>query len=155
MSKHHTEAEVIDSHVGGGFITLIVDVWSGDREDITTGIDRFVGVWPENIVSDDALPDFSQITAGRYGYKPKPQPKIWEYLCEIKAADEDARLYAKAQEHELANDGRYRYGTSAIQAQLYRSFLSALDVIAANEEDPEAWKAVDAFFDSRSLVNEK
>ena len=37
--------EVVDHNIAAGYVTYIVDLWEGDRNDPATTVTRHIGVW--------------------------------------------------------------------------------------------------------------
>lgn len=173
MSAADTETkngfEIIDHNIVPDlYVTYIVDTWEGDRNDPATQINRYIGVWKaEDLESEERGafdPDFGEML-DRYGYrrsrysrrstnKDEPEPLVWEHLDVTKEADSDAR--SMRQEYESITDPNgYAYGSQRIHKDLYNAFLDAVDTLAEDPDNEQAWEAVTKFRQYQALKHEK
>lgn len=141
--------DVLDHHVTPGmeYVTLIVDVWRGDRKDPATAVDRYLGLWSgeslENGDGEAVDPSFSQ--HGWKGVVPNPEPLVWECFEHIKTADRTAESHKEQTDRlQKRNDG---YGSTHHnrQVDLYEAFLEAIERVAVDDTDEEAWTAITAW----------
>jgi hypothetical protein len=154
---HKWEIVDHDVHQMSGLVAYVVDVWEGDKNDPATSITRHYGVWDgDKLETEDGTafdPDFWPENAYSYRPRPKPEPLVWESLNEVKKADSGARTFKRDQERML--DTGHSYGEAGKQRLLYSTFMNAIDVIAADPDNAEAWAAVDAWRDYRAMQYEK
>jgi len=150
--------EIIDHNVTPDqeYVTLILDIWMGDRNDLATGIDRYIGVWRGSALETDEgeaiNPSFEKHSWRRYVPEPKPDTLVWEKMESIKEVDRDAQSHQT--ESAALMSGSYFGYDSGIKEGQYESFLDAIDRLAENYEDESAWEAVNNWR-SRILRKEK
>jgi hypothetical protein len=140
-------------------VIYVLDVWQGDREDPAVGVARYMGVFKgEDLTTDDgeALdPDFSKWKPGYYNEKKIiPQPLFWETLEEIKKGDRDAENFKRQTEGLLLKDD-YSFGSRHVERTLYQGFVEAIDILAVDGENEEAWAAVNKYREHKALEYER
>lgn len=151
---------VVDHEVAQNtdLVIYVLDVWQGDRKDPAVGVSRWMGVFKgEDLTTDDgeALdPDFSKYKPGYSEGKIIPQPLFWQLLEEIKKEDREAERYKSQTAALLARDD-YSYGTRLKEKTLYQGFVEAIDILAVDGENAEAWAAVDAYREHKALEYER
>lgn len=152
-----TQFEIIDHNITPEYVTYIVDLWVGNRHDPAVGIMRHIGVWhSEDLETEERGafdPDFAAVHPNRYRSQPKPEPLLWDTLEEVKAAEKDAERFKNEQNAALNTEG-YSYNRDKTHDGLYARFLDAVDVLAADGENVEAWLAVDQFRDYSAKKHE-
>jgi hypothetical protein len=171
-TKTRVGYEVIDHNIVPDlYVTYIVDVWEGDRSDPATGVTRFIGVWrAEDLETEERGafdPDFTQVTDYNYRYSysrgsrswrksDTPEPLVWEVVETTKEADEGAQKMRSEYENMTDPEARaYTYGAQRIHKDLYVKFLDAVDILAEDPDNEEAWEDVKAFRDNQALKHEK
>ena len=162
-TEEKLRAKIVDHEVlqSAGLVTYVIDVWRGDREDPATAVERYLGVWnSDDLVTEDdeaITPTISIRTGYSYrggDYGQKPEAKFWQKLEVIKAADKEAEQFKGHTEH-MMNEGGYSYGEMATQKRKYQAFMRALDVLAIDEGNEEAWAMVEEYREYQALKHEK
>jgi len=154
--------EIIDHNIAAGYVTYIVDLWEGNRNDPTVNVVRHIGVWLGEVLEKEDGEAFDPSfypkgSPSRYVYKNKPDnppPLVWETIEVVKKADAELVRFKNDQQSELA-EGRYRYGSAQRRAELYQAFMNAIDYLAKWPEDEHSWKAVDAWRNYNARLHEK
>lgn len=165
MSVEATEEgvqyEVIDHNiVPDQYVTLIVDIWKGSRTDPATRITRYIGVWRADALETEERgafnPEFGDMNISRYRAQRdiKPEPMVWEQVEVVKETDRDAEQYREQQEN-LLDSTRYSYGAGTTRRTLYQAFIEAIDKLAVDDTDEEAWAAVSAYRNYEATSREK
>lgn len=136
------------------YVTWIVDIWEGNRNDPATQIDRYIGVWRADVLEDDEGnardPEFKAGRADDYSSSYRisraiePAPLHWDQIDTPKKADAEARQYRRESE-AYADAGAYRYGSERVRAELYQKFMAAIEVLGTDPNNEEAWAAVEAW----------
>lgn len=162
VAEQQEQYEIQDHNIAAGYVTYIVDLWTGDASDPAVGVERWIGVWHENDLESEELggfdPDFNRT---RYGYRrePKPEPLVWEQVEVIKEADDAARRMQRESEQLLDDndDGGYNYQRMKTKPvrDLYQAFIDAIERLAVDDTDEEAWTAVEAWRSHNALRHEK
>lgn len=146
------------------YVTYIVDIWSGDLNDPATGITRYIGVWKaEDLETEERGafdPDFSKARTSRSYYYGDwqggdPQPLLWEALEETKKPDKDASDHKE--EHEQFSErreGYYSHSHNSLVDQ-YQAFLDAIDRVARDESDEEAWTIINTWRNRQNAQYER
>jgi hypothetical protein len=149
--------ETIDVNIVNDlYVTWIVDIWDGDRNDPAVDIIRYIGVWDADALEDDdgnaVDPTFKK---GQYsGVTPSHKPRHWEQLDHIKKSDGAARSFKK-QSDEMLDPERYAgYGLATSKTK-YMAFMDAIDTLVSDPENAEAWAAVDAWRAHNAQLHEK
>lgn len=144
------------------YVTWIVDVWTGNRNDPAVGVTRYIGVWRGEDLEDaegNAIdPDFSQLSERRYSWdrQIKPHPLHWHALETVKESEGDARSFKNDVESMSPDNRSYTYNSKLRRkAELYQEFLKAIDILAASPEDVYAWAAVEAWRQHNAQLHEK
>jgi len=137
---------MIDQVNVADYITMVIEVYDGDREDPATEIRRYQATYPSNWDGEIEL-------RGSYSlYRPKGSLG-WVDLEVVKEKDHDAESYEYAQGNMLNGD-RY-YSGSGKGRKLYQAFMEAIDVLSGDDENVDAWAAVDEWRQYQALLNEK
>ena len=153
--------EIVDHNIAAGYVTYIVDLWDGDRNDPTVSINRYIGTWRgENLEKEDGEafdPSFWPKDRSRYTYRnrPSPDPLVWERLETVKEADQQLLRFKQDQENQLGDNSRYLYGGAQRRVELYQKFMDAIDVLAKRPDDEEAWKHVTRWRNFNARLHEK
>lgn len=139
--------EILDHNVAAGYVTLILDVWEGNRHDPVTSIDRYIGVWEEDQLEDaDGNAKDPEYSKGRSSWdkvRATPHPLLWQVLETIKKADDDALKQKQDQDAVLRER---TYSTSQMTRRgLYQAFIDAIPILGQDETNAEAWEAVEAW----------
>jgi hypothetical protein len=154
--------EILDRNVTTDYVTLIVDVWEGDRNDPAVQVERYIGVWRIEDLDDGASdPNFSEVdtTHSRYRYSHddggvKPAPLAWTVIETTKEADKQARS-AKKEAMDWEDPESYVGWGENRKKELYIAFLDAIDTLAEDPTNEQALAAVDAFRSHSALKHEK
>lgn len=157
------QCEVQDKNYAAGYVTYIVDLWQGSATDPAVGITRWLGLWHESVLLDSEFgePDWAEVFGRGYMREPKPNPLIWAQVEIVKEADDAARLAARNDEDMMEpvdpDQPQYRYinATKQKQKTLYQAFIAAIDRLAQDDTDAEAWAAIDAWRDYNAKLHEK
>lgn len=136
---------------GDAYLSLVVDVWAGDPEDPATEVSRFFGVWRRSDLDGEAQ-DLTISQDGWYDYEIKPKPLLWELIETTKEADDRAIKHQQESEHLLTRVEGYDYSGHNRQVDLYEAFLDAIERVAKDENDEEAWEIIERW---RSRVSDK
>jgi len=154
--------EIYDHNVTSEYVTYMVDLWEGDRNDPTVSVVRYIGVWlGEVLEKEDGEafdPSFYPKDPSRYVYKNKPNnppPLVWEVVAVVKEADQELVKFKNDQQNELGEGRLYRYGASQKRAELYQLFMNAIDTLAKWPEDEAAWKHVERWRNYNARLHEK
>jgi hypothetical protein len=149
--------EVIDHNIIPDlYVTLIVDCWIGNRNDPAVAVDRYLGVWrADDLESEqgEAMDptykvDWRQIEA-------TPKPLTWTVVEHIQQPDRELLSFKKQSDEILDPESYAGYGSAATHKRQYREFMEAIDRVAADESDDEAWATIDAFRKHQALQHEK
>lgn len=135
------------------YVTVILDLWKGDRDDPAVGVSRFLALF--NISS---VPDEFKFNHQYYGYRlSDPESAIlWEHLGDVKKEDKGARDHQQNDDFMLdENEERWRPPEVVKRKLLYQQFIAAIDVLAVDYENEEAWAAVDAWRGYHATLHEK
>lgn len=139
------------------YVTWIVDIWRGDRNDPAVDVERYIGVWDAAVLEDEdgnaVDPSFESRRYGM-GVQPTIAARHWEVLDHIKKSDSAARTFKKQQD-DLFNPDSYAYGSTHTHKSLYTEFMNAIDVLVEQPDNKEAWEAVDAFRKNQAMQHEK
>jgi len=162
-SEHATlYHEVVGHEVVADYVVYIVDIWMGDKNDPAVEVIRHTGVWKGEVLEDDegnAIdPDFSKCEPKTYRYHDwdggEPVPLMWDSLETPKKADRAARSHKDEALKWEDPESYVGYGSSQ-KKNLYIKFLDAIDVLAEDPENEEAWAAVQAYRDYSAHLHEK
>jgi hypothetical protein len=140
--------EIFDHNITSEYVTYIVDLWEGDKNDPAVSITRYIGVWRgDQLEKEDGEafdPDFWGESRSRYTYRlePKPKPLAWTTVETVKEADKEL-LSFKTQQENMLNKNQY-YGKNR-RAELYQEFLDAIDILALWPDREDMWKKVEAY----------
>lgn len=153
--------ETIDVNiVPDAYVTWIVDLWKGKKNDPATEVKRYIGVWrAEQLETEEGEALDPVFKNDRYygldhAKSITPQPMVWVPMETVKAADRDAEKFRE--QSESAMDTSYMgYGSVATRKQKYIAFMDAIDVLATDPENKDAWTAVDAFRQHQALEHER
>lgn len=164
VQQEQLNSDTVDHLIStmSGAVIYIVDLWEGSKTDPATEIKRYIGLWRdeqlENEQGEAFDPDFTDTQiVHRYsgGSYIKPEPVVWELIETIKTADRGALDFKSQQDHLLqGKHSTYNY-TAGKESQLYIAFIAAIDVLAEDPENEEAWAAVQAWRDYRAGLHEK
>lgn len=140
--------------------TIIIYEWfDGEKEDLATTVTRRMAMFKNGqapAASDDlvewatAQADSSMKRSWEYyGFDGLPNALYDQELEVLKEADRAAEDFRNAMEQATAEvRGDYDYSTGEYgtkRSSDYAKFLDAIDVIAEDYEDEEAWKIIDAY----------
>lgn len=154
-----TQFEILDHNIAAGYVTYIVDLWEGDRTDPAVGVTRYIGVWDENVLETEERgafnPDFTSASGSYYsGSRMKPPALVWTEIGQTKKQVREAEQF-KSQLNNLMNNDRYSYGVAASTKDRFQKFMAAIDKLATDNSDAEAWEAVHAWRERLALAYEK
>lgn len=153
-----TQFEIIDHNIAAGYVRYIVDLWEGDRTDPAVGVTRYIGVWNENVLETEERgafdPDFTSARGSYYGSRMKPPALVWAEIGETKKQVREAEQF-KHQLKSLMNNDRYSYGARQSEKDRFQKFMAAIDKLATDNSDQEAWEAVHAWRERLALAHEK
>lgn len=143
---------------GTDYVVLVTEIWQGDRNDPATSVSRYMGMWE----AGDVPPEGELPLDQRYGSpelerETRKQNLVWESLGLVQGSDRDYRSHRDEYQSMTAEDGgyRYSYGISRKRKELYVAMLNAVDIIAEDENNKEAWAAIDAYREYWALEQEK
>lgn len=150
--------EIVDHNIiPDQYVTYIVDVWQGDRKDPATRITRYIGTWRasdleteegEAFDPDFSFPDVPQYRIDRISMyefdRKKSRPLVWDRLETVQEPDQDLLQHREAHDRLSEQNGHtplsWRTASSGVG---YEQFLQAIDAVAVNEDDEEAWATID------------
>lgn len=132
-----------------GLTTIVVDIWDGDRTDPTVGVKRYMGAFTHDDFEKIKLrkrwgDDYEVMKADEVGCV------LWEYVVEVKKVDRDAESMMNDEKSILSDNWSHRG-----KKDVYERFLDAIDVLAKDDTDKEAWAAVDAWRGLYANLHEK
>jgi hypothetical protein len=158
VSENRISHEIVDHNiVGDEYVTYIVDLWQGDRNDPSTHVERYIGTWRADALETEERgafdPDFTFPELSRhdtanisiyYFRSGNVRPLQWDNLETVQKADEDVLQHRRAHEQLTDQNGHvpYAWRMSGVTAT-YEGFLNAIDRVSENEEDEEAWDIID------------
>jgi len=147
--------EILDHNImPDSYVTYIVEAWRGNKSDPATEIVTYIGVWRGDQLETDERgafdPNFDDVfKAERYGtissYHFKPRPLAWSMIETTQESDHSALQHRDAEE-ALTGDRGYlgaHYGGRSSNGVTYEMFLEAIEAVAVNEEDEEAWDKIE------------
>lgn len=154
-----TQFEILDHNIAAGYVTYIVDLWKGDRTDPAVGVTRYIGVWDENVLETEERgafnPDFISASGSYYAAsRMKPPAILWSEIAETKKQVREAEQF-KSQLKNLMSNDQYSYGARQSEKDRFQKFMSAIDKLATDNSDQEAWEAVHAWRERLALAHEK
>jgi hypothetical protein len=133
------------------YVTVIVEAWIGERTDPATEVTRYAAMYraeeaPEHLPLKEK---WSGIELDR-----DDPHLLWKEVETVQKAD---REWIRARDIHLSmeNPEQYRYGSAARMGELYREFLDAIDTLAIDKDNEEAWNKVQEFRQYQALKNEK
>lgn len=144
--------EILDHNiVPDSYVTYIVDLWDGERKDPATSVYTYIGVWRGDDLENEEQgafdPDFSK-AEDSYGHiefrRYNPRPLLWKHLDTPTKGNDDAKQHRDAHERLTEQNG-YTPPAWRLGASSYEQFLAAIDTVAENYEDEEAWKIIDSW----------
>lgn len=157
-----------------GHVIIIYDVWQGEvpKDDPSVEIKRRAALFtpddPEKIPPEgklqesvDEMIDNERSRRNRYygwRYWDGLEHSVFDEEIETtKAADKDAVRFREEHEQAQKSGRRYDYTTNeyVYDQSLYDLFLGALDTIAKDPEDEEAWEAVRKYRADRLAASER
>ena len=157
--------EIVDHNsVPDSWVTYIVNIWDGPKNDPATNGTTYIGVWDGALLETEEQgafdPDFTRYQEfGRYSYRSdayKPAPKIWEALEVFQKPDREAINFRREYDSMSSQaSGAYYYGSQAKQRDLYTKMLDGIDRIAQDDTDEQAWADVEAYRQYMALKHEK
>jgi len=163
VAESKTQFEIIDTNIVPDlYVTFIIDIWEGDRNDPATEVIRYIGVWrAEDLVNGDGEahdPDWSEYDIARYSrwHRAKAKPICWEQLETVKEADSGAVMMRREYESLTDPEAYVGYSHNSLKhKELYVKFLDAIDVLAEDPDNERAWEDVNAFRQFQALKHEK
>jgi hypothetical protein len=151
-------ASIVDHEIleSAGLVVYVIDIWRGDKNDPAVAVERYYGLWDaEGLVSEDGEAITPTISMGNYDrFKQTPEAIKWEKLETVKAADKEAEQFKRHHDNQM-DEGGYAWGEAREQKYKYQQFMRALDILAADEDNEEAWAAVKEYRDYQALKHEK
>lgn len=150
--------EIIDHNIiPDSYVTYIVDIWEGDRNDPATGVGRYIGVWNGDDLETEEQgafdPDFTMARSKRkWDPKPTPEPLHWALLEETKKPDRSAENHRDQEQNLTKKKEGYYQNKQNRAVDLYTAFLDAIDTLAEDDTNEQAWRAVEAW---RSRLNDE
>jgi hypothetical protein len=163
MTEHAaTHHDVVGHEVVADYVVYIVDIWIGDRTDPAVEVVRHTGIWRgsdlEDVEGNAFDPDFSKCTPKTYRYDDwgggDPEPLMWDSLEIEKKADPRARSHKDEALKWEDPEGYVGYGQNH-KKELYIKFLDAIDILADDPENEEAWAMVKDYRDYSAHLHEK
>jgi|SRR6516165_8203072 hypothetical protein len=140
---------------------VVIELWLGDRSDLATSVDRYMLVYEpekmgEHLYIEKSYSSWELATSENASQSWRrasqvPGVAVWTHIAEVKTADRDAMNHSSAEESMLNKEFR-RYGYDGRRNEAFEAFLTAIDTLAENYEDEQAWAAVDGF---RSIYAEQ
>jgi hypothetical protein len=157
---------IIDHNiVPGQYVTYIVDIWSGNLHDPATEIKRYIGLWrAEDLETEEAGafdPDFSKARGRTVSYSygswrgGSPEPLVWEEVEVRKTADKSAKDHKKEDKQLTTKKEGFNATSHNKIVDQYQAFLDAVDRVAEDDGDEEAWAAIDAWRNRLNAIHEK
>jgi len=156
VSPTQAQYEIIDHNiVPDMYVTYIVDLWEGAKNDPATEITRYIICYdhasPAFGEDGDKDPDFGNLEE-KWGHRySEPSgagddPLVFKRLETVKTADREAKQYKDAiKNYTDPERQRYSYGGEKRRSELYNEFMDAVDVIATDPDNAVAWAAIDAW----------
>jgi|SRR6516225_1889895 hypothetical protein len=155
--------EVVDHNIAAGYVTYIVDLWEGDRNDPATTVTRHIGVWRgESLEKEDGEafdPDWLDTSSSYSKYRwrpvPKPEPVVWEQIEQV-SGDKEA-MKAREDYKNLTTKQEDRYYSTAHNTQVdaYEAFMTAVDRVAEDDTDEAAWKTIEQWRMKHAMKHER
>lgn len=147
-----TGFEIQDHNIAAGYVTYIIDIWKGDKNDPAVSINRYIGVWKDDqLEKEDGEafdPDFAGCKDFSYRSYIEPRPMIWEQMETIKKADASVQNFRREMERAMTKRQRYDYRESKYvdveEKSPFEIFMDAVDRVAVDEGDEEAWAIIEA-----------
>jgi hypothetical protein len=140
----------LDAANVGGYTILIYETWVGDREDPATQVEEWMSLFNEEDMPDEVStatevansPPYVPSTRYTYrGYSGLQGAVTNEQLRVVQEADYAAQKQRSDSESLL---GDTYYGRSAsVGGVNYEAFLNAIERVGANDDDEEAWAAIE------------
>lgn len=152
-SESNLQYETIDVNIVPDlYVTWIVDLWQGEKTDPATAITRYIGVWRAEVLENEkgeAIdPVFSEKMLGAYNALRyiSPTPMHWQALESIKEADSEAQNFRSQMEDALRPRERFDYNRREHieERSPMEEFMDAIDRLAVDDTDQEAWAIVQA-----------
>lgn len=138
------------------YVTWIVDIWSGDRNDPATDVNRYIAVWNADALEDEQGNAVDPVFHRRSSYSTEPKPNIqplhWHLLDSVKAADPAARSFKQQQESALTVDPESYYGR---QHKPYQDMMEAIETLVGDPENEEAWSKIEQFRRIQAMRHER
>lgn len=151
-----TGFEIQDHNIAAGYVTYIVDIWDGDRDDPAVGVNRYLGVWQESVIMDTehGQPEFDRVDVGwSYAGRLKPPAAVWQVLKEVKESVREAEQHQS--EHKGLMSEGYSYGAGATRKSRYQKFMAAIDTLVTDPENEQAWQDIDAWRNVMAMEHER
>lgn len=139
---------------GTDYITVILELWQGDRDDPITSVNRYLALFDGTTLDGESISDLISFDPDYYGFKVKPEPLVWDQFKEVKESDDAARQHSSNEDH-LINQANSGWGSNKDKANLFVKFLAAIDVLAESEEDEAAWTDITAWLEYQAHLHEK
>jgi hypothetical protein len=152
--------DVIDHNIiPDQYVVYIVDLWDGKKNDPAVSVERYIGVWAADALEDaegNAIdPDWAGWEPRSYYSKIKPEAIRWDRLETVKEADRESQRF-KQDSDSAADTEHYRYNPgNQRRAQMYKEFLIAIDMLAKNDKNEQAWEMVQKYRDYQAHRHEK
>jgi hypothetical protein len=138
---------------------IIYECFDGEKEDLATTITRRMAMFKNGEAPDASanLAEWATANASDrdkrdweyYGFDGLPKTLYDQELETLKECDHEAEDFRNAMEQatqEVTSDYDYDTGTYRRKgASPYEKFLSAIDVIAEDYENAEAWKTINEY----------
>ena len=154
MSRRNVEEKHIEelgrSHIPGtDYVTIVVDVWAGERDDPATEILRYQATY--NVVD---VPETIALDDDRWGWSVAGPVITFEQLDAVQKSDTGAKHF-RTEYQQMTDPEAYAGWDMRTQKELYTAMLDAIDVLAEDDGNEEAWAAIDAYRGHIAVKHEK